>query len=145
MTSDDAKRLIDGFAERAGLEPSWRGMAVVGSWARGAARDDSDLDLLVLTDCIEDWIVDGAWLRTVVAGLGFDCTAAALEDYGVAKSWRAWLAGHGEFELTLAPLSWASIDPVDNGSWRVVRDGMVAVVDKDGLLRSIQYAVGASG
>jgi uncharacterized protein len=144
MTSDEADRLIYGLAEAAKLEPSWRALAVVGSWARGTASHNSDLDLLVLSDRIETWVASDAWLRTAVTALGFDCTSAALEDYGVAKSWRAWLAPNVELELTLAPLSWAKTKPIDSGTRQVVRDGMVPVVDKVGLLRSVQDAVRAS-
>lgn len=48
-----------------------------------------------------------------------------------------------EVELTLAPLSWADTNPIDDGSRRVVADGLVAVIDKDGLLRAIGDAVHA--
>lgn len=82
MTRNEAGRLIDGFAEQTRREPSWRALAVVGSWARGTARDDSDLDFLILTDRIGEWSADDAWLRTMVTALGFECTTAALEAYG---------------------------------------------------------------
>ena len=141
MTNDEADRLLHGFAEWTNLEPSWRALALVGSWARGAARDDSDLDLLVLTDRLESWTASDTWLRTIVTALGYRGAIAGLEVYGVAKSWRVWLGPRVELELALAPLSWADISPIDSGSCRVVSDGMVAVVDKDGLLRSIQDAV----
>jgi hypothetical protein len=103
MTDDEADRLVHGFAEWANDEPSWRALALVGSWARGAARDDSDLDLLVLSDRLETWAASNAWLRTVVAELGFNDATAALEIYGVAKSWRVWLGPRIELELTLRP------------------------------------------
>ena len=143
MTEDEAKRILHGLSARAGREPSWRALAVVGSWARDAARDDSDLDLLILTDSIETWVADDAWLHASLATLGFSDATTALEDYGVAKSWRVSPAADVELELTFAPLIWAKTDPVDSGTRRVVRDGMVAVVDKDGLLRAIQEAVRA--
>jgi hypothetical protein len=141
MTRDEADRLLQGFAGWASDEPSWRGLALIGSWARGAARPDSDLDLLALTDRLDDWAAGDAWLRALVADLGFAAEAPALEVYGVARSWRVGLGPGVELEVTLAAPSWAGAEPVDEGTRRVVGDGMVVLVDKDGVLRAIQAAV----
>src|SRR5690242_18324634 len=102
MTRDEADRLLQGFAEWAADEPSWRGLALVGSWARGAARPDSDLDLLALTDRLDHWAGSDAWLRALVADLGFAAAAPTLEVYGVARSWRVGLGPGVELEVTLA-------------------------------------------
>jgi predicted nucleotidyltransferase len=85
MTIGEADRLLRGFAAWAEKEPFVRGLALVGSWARGTARDDPDLDLRALTDQLDRWTANNVWLREVVAGLGFVATALDREVYGLAR------------------------------------------------------------
>jgi uncharacterized protein len=138
MTRDEANRLLHGFAEWAEKDGSVRGLALVGSWARGTPRDDSDLDLMALTDQLDRWTTNDSWLRELVAELGFKTAILNLEIFGAARSWRGWLGQTIELDLTLADVSWAGTQPVDHGTRRVVDDGLVILLDKDGLLRSIQ-------
>ena len=58
LTQDEANQLQKGFVAWTEAEPSWRALALVGSWARGVAREDSDLDLVVLTDQPASWTAD---------------------------------------------------------------------------------------
>jgi hypothetical protein len=117
----------------------------VGSWASGAARDDSDLDLMALTDQLDRWTANDIWLREIVARLGFGATTLDREVYGAARSWRVWIGQTVELELTIADTSWAATHPLDQGTRRVVGDGLVMLVDKDGLLRSVQNAARKAG
>jgi hypothetical protein len=141
MTDDEADRLQRGFADWADGEASCRALAVVGSWARGTARADSDLDLMMLTDQLGHWTGDGDWLRALLVRLGFTVTALELEAHGVARSWRAWLGAAVELEVTLADIRWAQVAPVDPGTREVAGDGLRPMVDKDGLLRALQEAL----
>lgn len=144
MTEEEAARLQHGFADWALNESSWRALALVGSWARGAERPDSDLDLVAVTTQLDRWACHDGWLRELIARLGFVLLAVESETHGVAKSWRAWLGCGVELELTLVSLNWAETRPVDPGTGRVVGDGMRLLVDKDGALRSVQEAVSAA-
>jgi hypothetical protein len=45
-----------------------------------------------------------------------------------------------ELELGVADVDWARLDPVDAGTRRVVNDGVVPLVDKDGLLGALSDA-----
>jgi hypothetical protein len=145
MTPDQADRLQKGLAGWAGHERSWRGLAVVGSWARGAARDDSDLDLMALVDDLGRWTADDGWLRDLLGRIGFTVAASGLEVYGVARSWRVWLGPGVELELGLADTSWACAQPLDPGTRRVVGQGMRPLVDKDRLLHGLEKTVIAAG
>ena len=45
-----------------------------------------------------------------------------------------------QVELSFAGARWAATDPVDAGTRRVVQEGFVVIVDKDGLLRRLMTA-----
>lgn len=137
MTPDDARRLQDGLAAWARGEPGCRALALVGSWARDAARPDSDLDLMLLATDRDRWAGDDRWLRQALDELGFPSAATSPEAYGVTLAWRVRLAPQMEVELGIADTLWARLDPVDAGTRRVVTDGLKPLVDKDGLLRAL--------
>jgi predicted nucleotidyltransferase len=46
---DDIRNFLDAFIPWASSQADVQGIALVGSYARGAARDDSDIDLVILT------------------------------------------------------------------------------------------------
>jgi hypothetical protein len=45
-----------------------------------------------------------------------------------------------ELELTFARENWASIDPLDAGTLKVVHTGFVILIDKDGALAELVAA-----
>ena len=47
-----------------------------------------------------------------------------------------------EVELGVAPPSWAATDPVDEGTRRVVADGVSVIYDPEGLLSGLLDACG---
>jgi hypothetical protein len=141
MTEIEADRLQRGLAAWALAEPSCRALAAVGSWARGRARPDSDLDLVALVAPRDRWTAEDGWLREVLRGLGFATETSQIETHGVAVSWRLWLAGGAELELTLVDPSWASVDPLDPGTRRVAGDGLAVLTDKDGSLQALLAAL----
>ena len=141
MTPDEADRLLRGFAYWAAVEPACRALLVAGSWARDAARPESDLDLITLVADPEPWTADAAWLRDLGARLGFPGAALRAESYGALHAWRGRLAPTVELEFGLVPLSWATTQPLDPGTRRVVTDGVRPLVDKDGLLAALQAAL----
>ena len=109
-------------------------IAVVGSWARGAARADSDLDLVVLTEqpsvalCTSDWIA--------VFGDEVDVGCAPLTSEPSRNAGSGCPTGL-VIEVGIAEPSWAATDPLDAGTERVVRDGVVPLHDPHGLLNAL--------
>jgi predicted nucleotidyltransferase len=142
MTPADAKKISSGFTAWAREQSSVRAIAMVGSWAREKARPDSDLDLLVLTNDKGAWTSGSEWINAIAISLGFQADKAKLETYGVVKSWRVWLGKQVELELTLGDISWAGVDPIDNGTREVIKDGFRILIDKDNLLTDLRSAVG---
>jgi predicted nucleotidyltransferase len=103
-----------------------RALAIVGSVARGEARPDSDLDVVLLTNERERYVGATDW--TTAFG---PTQSIALEDYGKVTSVRALYRDGLEVEFAIAPPDWASV-PLGAGTEQVVRDGFIVVMDRDG-------------
>ena len=119
--------------------PDIRGLALAGSWARGAARPDSDIDLILLVDEPETFRRQG-WLDGITWHEGH-VTQWHDADYGVAWSRHLQLGDSREIEFTFCRPSWADIDPVDAGTVEVVLGGCRVLLDKSGLLEKLLSAV----
>ncbi|QUD90576.1 nucleotidyltransferase family protein [Phenylobacterium montanum] len=86
MTADQAAQLTNALTIWATEQPSVRALAIVGSWARAAARPDSDLDVIVLADPTERWTMAGEWLSPFGDRFAGDASAPGREVYGNAVS-----------------------------------------------------------
>jgi uncharacterized protein len=111
-------------------QPKIRAVALVGSHARGAAargaaRQDSDIDLVLLVMDPQGFRADTTWIEQIDwQALDSHPQKWQDEDYGVAWSRRIWPAADSrQVELTFAPLSWANVDPPDAGTRRVISGG----------------------
>jgi uncharacterized protein len=112
-----------------------RGLALVGSWARGTQRQDSDVDLVLLSTepfryvDSDDWLCElgAAWL-------------VRTRSWGEVTERRFALSGGLEVEICVGTPSWASTEPVDAGTRRVVVDGMRVLHDPDGVLARLAAA-----
>lgn len=111
-------------------------VALVGSWARGAARANSDLDLIVLTHEPAPYVEGDGWIEDLAAGACLVRTG----DWGAIVERRLRLPSGLEVEVGFGRPSWAAAAPVDPGTRRVVRDGLRPLFDPDGLLRELAAA-----
>lgn len=112
--------------------------ALVGSWARGQAREDSDVDLMFLVNGPEMFRESTDWLEE------FDWSALKTRvvdwhdgDYGVVWSRHVHLFNAPKVEFSFGSLSWASINPLDAGTARVMGDGHKILYDSQGLLQNV--------
>ncbi|WUJ73984.1 GNAT family N-acetyltransferase [Kribbella soli] len=117
-------------------QPEIRGMAMVGSWARDAARMTSDVDLVLLTDVPEKYLADDDWLEAfgAVSVVRRQQWGPYLTEVRIARS------SGLEIELGVTATAWANLDPVDAGTRRVVSDGMRILHDPDGIFADLQRA-----
>jgi len=110
------------------------GLLLVGSVARGAARDDSDLDLVVLSTDPAGYANLG-W----ATGLGFE-EPIRVQEWGVITERRFRTASGLEVEFGFGEPGWAGVDPVDPGTRRVVADGCRPLHDPLGVLARLLAA-----
>ena len=112
-----------------------RAIALVGSWARGAPGMESDVDVVLLTDSPASYVERDDW----VGELGGGDVVRTLS-WGAVTERRVRLAGGLEVEFDVAAPTWAAVDELDEGTRKVVADGMTAVYDPDLLLARLLAA-----
>ena len=140
MASNKRIREIDGFIsgveEWATKRDDMVAVALVGSWARGAARADSDLDVVLLTDDPGAYLEREDWIAALAPGAHLLRTG----DWGAIAERRLVLPSGLEIEVAIALPSWADTAPVDPGTRAVVRDGFELIFDPRGLLAELAAA-----
>jgi uncharacterized protein len=107
-------------------------VALVGSWARREAREDSDLDLVLLT-----YTEAGDWIDELAP----EAEVVLHGTWGVVTERRLRLHSGLEVEVGIVPPSWAATDPVDAGTRRVAEMGLRALYDPDDLLEELSCAL----
>lgn len=133
---EDVQEFLASVVSLATAREDVRAVALVGSHARGMARRDSDVDVVMLST-EPDTYVDGCeWIERLGGA-----TVLATRRWGALTERRLLLASGTEVDFGIANPSWASIQPLDPGTARVAREGLVALYDPDGLLA---HLVGAA-
>jgi len=104
------------------------GLLLVGSHARGAARENSDVDLVLLSRAPQDLIRDRSWVGAFGA-----VASVSQEDYGRLTSVRVHYADGSEVEFGVTDTEWASL-PLDSGTRHVLIGGARLLYDGTGHL-----------
>src|SRR5215212_4977186 len=120
-TVEHIRELLDTFVAWASAQADVQAMALVGSYARGAAKDDSDIDLVILTDRTQTYLENVKWAERF-GGIENHQT----EDYGKLISLRVWYHGGVEVEYGVTTPDWAAI-PLDAGTRQVILGGMLVL------------------
>ena len=84
-TIEDIRDFLDPCVAWFSEQPDVQAIALVGSYARGAAKDDSDIDLVVLTERPQTYLDDVEWTERFGA-----VEKVQVEDYGKLTSLRVW-------------------------------------------------------
>src|SRR6266487_5137338 len=122
------RNFLDSFIAWASAQRDVQGIALVGSYARGAARDDSDIDLVILTDQLPKYVEDIQW--TEIFGV---VDKHQTEDYGKLTSLRVWYQNGVEVEYGMTTPDWAAT-PLDAGTQEVIRGGLTVLFERGNLL-----------
>ncbi|MFE7646031.1 nucleotidyltransferase domain-containing protein [Streptomyces phaeoluteigriseus] len=136
---DEVRAVIERVTGWAAGREDVGGVLLVGSWARGAARADSDVDLVVLTTEPGRYAHDGVLARELALG-----EVIRNRAWGPVTEWRHITASGLEIEVGIGPVDWARTDPVDGGTRRVVTGGARPLHDPRGLLGALIEACGRS-
>lgn len=116
-------------------QPDIQALALVGSHARCAAREDSDIDVIILTTEVTKYLCDPGWADSFG-----DVSRIGVENWGVVETLRVFYLEGPEVEFNFVGPVWASI-PIDPGTRRVVSDGMKIMYDPHGILQALQEQV----
>lgn len=127
-TIEHIRNFLDSFTGWASIQPDVQGIALVGSYARGVAQDDSDIDLVILTDQFPKYVEEVSWME-----LFGPIERYQTEDYGVLTSLRVWYQNGVEVEYGFTTPDWAALPP-DAGTQAVIRGGMIVLFERGNLL-----------
>lgn len=97
---------------------------IVGSYARGANKEHSDLDIVIITSNKSEMIANPDFIQE-----SGEVCKQQIEYYGACTSIRAWYKGGKEVEFGIVEPSWISM-PLDTGTYKVLSDGYKIIIDK---------------
>jgi hypothetical protein len=123
---------LDSFSDWAHSQSDIDAVALVGSYARGGAKEDSDVDLMILTFVVDQYLQDRSWLSLFGQVREFHD-----EDYGRVMSVRSFYKNGLEVEYSFSTPDWAK-PPLDAGTLSVVSEGMKVLYDPKGIISGMQ-------
>jgi len=130
-----AEKYIEKVRQWACGEDRVSAMALVGSHARQQAKLASDIDFVIISDDVARLEKDISW--TNLFGM---VQRQTKEKWGNVTVIRVFYVDGQEIEFGLASKSWAAI-PVDVGTKRAAKDGIVILKDRDKILEKLKLAV----
>ncbi len=128
MRKDKIDQFLKDVTNWASAQPDIQAIALIGSYARDAATDTSDVDLVLISTNPKQYLQDSGWVQQFGA-----VEKQQIEDYGLLISLRVWYTDGREVEYGITNESWATI-PLDEGSRRVISDGMRVLFEQNHIL-----------
>jgi predicted nucleotidyltransferase len=128
MENNRVDQFLNDFTGWARAQADILAVALVGSYARNAARPGSDVDLVIIAEKPARYLQDISWVRRFGT-----VERQRVEHYGPVTSLRAWYQGGLEVEYGLTGESWAAI-PLEEGTRRVIASGMRVLFERIPLL-----------
>ncbi len=133
MTSE---KLIKPIADWSQTHPDILGSLLVGSYSSGKTHQNSDIDICLFTKKTEMFFSDQSWVKTFG-----DPKKVTTEHWGVVKTLRVFYSNHEEVEFNFADPSWASTDPIDPETFKVISKGARILYDPSGFLDRLLKSV----
>jgi uncharacterized protein len=111
-----------------------KAVILVGSYAKGTNKADSDIDLCILSDD-RDYIISNPDIFNQ-----FGCISKInTEYYGACTSIRIWYENGFEVEYGIVEEDWIG-EPLDAATIRVLQNGYKVIVDKNNYFDEIDPA-----
>ncbi len=126
------QHIIDKLESWSRKQPELKASAVIGSYASGKARPDSDLDLVLITSAPKKYLESTEWLSEFGA-----TSSLELEDWGLVQSWRAVFDDGSEVEFCITTEEWCSNEQINDGTGRVISNGVRIIHDPDQILENL--------
>ena len=107
---------LDAFVAWASNQPDVQGVALVGSQAHGTAKEDSDIDLVILTDKPRKYLDEVQWTKHFGV-----VEKHETEEYGQLTSSRIWMRGRfdaGRASGRDAPILRSFCSRFASGGWK---------------------------
>ncbi len=119
-------------------------LGLVGSYARGEATIDSDIDLMVITHFPEFFRQNRDWMHQINwESINYKILAFNDVQYGVVWSRHIYLTNLSnqfnniKLEISFGLPTWASVNPIDSGTFNVVSRGCKILYDSQGILTNL--------
>lgn len=134
MKQDTVHQFLKKFTQWASAQADIQALALVGSYARNAATETSDVDLVIITTNPRQYLQNPGWL------LQFgEIEKQQTEDYGLLTSVHVWYTDGREIEYGITDERWTAI-PLDEGSRQVISDGMQVLFERNQILSRHQLS-----
>lgn len=122
---------MDKLRNWAELQTDIYAILLVGSQARGDAKPDSDVDLVIICKRPEQYLNDTKWVHVFGIPARKD-----FEDWGKVTSVRVWLQDGPEVEFGFTNEDWVK-EPLDAGTKAVIKDGYRILFDRSKKISGI--------
>jgi hypothetical protein len=128
MKKDKIDQFLNKVTNWASAQPDILALALIGSYARDAATDTSDVDLVLISTNPKQYLQDPGWVHQFGV-----VEKQQVEYYGLLTSIRVWYTDGREVEYGITDGRWSAI-PLDEGSQRVISDGMLVLFEQNHIL-----------
>jgi predicted nucleotidyltransferase len=126
------REFITKFTEWSRKQNHILGLALVGSYANGLERQDSDVDFVIISDDADGLLRNDDWIQ-----LFGRVSKTQLEDYGVVQSRRVFYEDGVEAEFGLTSREWLRTDPIDADTRCVLQSGYEILDEKQRSFRHL--------
>ncbi|MFP5115950.1 nucleotidyltransferase domain-containing protein [Bacillaceae bacterium C204] len=127
-----ADLLLENFKEWSEQQKNIKGVAVVGSFARGDFHSNSDVDLTIISTNKDHT------LEIIKNEFNFgNIESSTLEEWGILTSLRIFYGYGLEVEFGVVTDQWVK-EPLDEGTKNVVINGFKIVTEKEDIFYSVR-------
>ena len=112
--------------------PHIESIIIVGSYANGTYRQDSDIDVVIITSNKSEMVAKPNFVQEFG-----DVYKKQTEFYGACTSIRAWYKDEREIEFGLVDPSWIK-RPLDDGTKKILQNGYKIIFDKKHYFENLE-------